>query len=73
MILSLTNFRHAGNRVCNPIAPKAALSKGNLLLSSSCGKWKELIVSKVLSLIFCNKNNLSEFDLSGGLSLKNVL
>ena len=26
IILSLTNFRHAGNRVCNPIAPKAAFS-----------------------------------------------
>ena len=56
MILSLTNFRHAGNRVCNPIAPKAAFSKGNLLEYDSGGNWKELIVSKVLSLFFFNKN-----------------
>ena len=62
-----------GRRVSTPIAPVAACAKGNLLLSSSSGKWSETITSINPSLIPLTRDNLSSSSLRGGDSFKKVL
>ena len=55
------------------MAPVAAWANGNLLLSSSSGKWSETITSIKPSLTPWTKANLSSSSLNGGDNFKKVL